>query len=218
MTYHIEFPGEGNRELEAEEIRAEYLAGKIQRRFLAWREGLPDWVKLQDLAAELDLPAAIPPPLPAQRPSPSTSAPAQECDVARAEISNCIFLRAAFFSVIGIGLLFAKEDGVRAIGVCILIFLALPILIADGLRKSSTQMVLTTHRLRMRTGILLKRSNEMVLGKIESTNVEQGILGQLFNYGTIVVRGTGSGAVPMPYISAPVHFREVIQAQLDQRP
>ena len=43
--------------------------------------------------------------------------------------------------------------------------------------------------------------------KIESIQVNQGILGRILNYGSIVVSGAGNPQAPIPGISSPLQFR-----------
>jgi uncharacterized membrane protein YdbT with pleckstrin-like domain len=51
----------------------------------------------------------------------------------------------------------------------------------------------------------------MNLSKIESVNVNQGILGRMLGYGTIVVVGTGGTNEPFAYITDPLTFRKKFQ-------
>ena len=44
----------------------------------------------------------------------------------------------------------------------------------------------------------------MNMDKIESVDVDQSLLGRLFNYGTIHVLGTGQGIESLRLISAPL--------------
>jgi hypothetical protein len=48
--------------------------------------------------------------------------------------------------------------------------------------------------------------------KVESVDVDQSILGRLFDYGTIIVRGTGGSLEPIRHVAAPLTFRGYITA------
>jgi hypothetical protein len=50
----------------------------------------------------------------------------------------------------------------------------------------------------------------MNISKIETVDVMQGILGRIFDYGTVVIRGTGSGIEPLRHIAAPLELRNAI--------
>ena len=52
---------------------------------------------------------------------------------------------------------------------------------------------------------------EMFISKIESVAVYQGMLGRIFNYGTVEIRGTGGSAESFATIAAPLLFRDAIQ-------
>jgi hypothetical protein len=43
--------------------------------------------------------------------------------------------------------------------------------------------------------------------KIEGVTYRQGIVGRIFGYGSVLVRGKGVGQVPIPFIQRPEHFK-----------
>ena len=49
-----------------------------------------------------------------------------------------------------------------------------------------------------------------IMEKVESVIVEQSLFGRLFDYGSIVVRGTGSGIEGLHYIAKPIALRSSI--------
>ena len=51
----------------------------------------------------------------------------------------------------------------------------------------------------------------MNIAKVESVNVDQGIIGRILGYGTITVIGTGGTREPFHYISRPLDFRKAFQ-------
>ena len=53
----------------------------------------------------------------------------------------------------------------------------------------------------------------MNMGKVESVNVDQSILGRVFDYGDITVRGTGAGLSPLRMIENPLSFRNAVIAR-----
>lgn len=54
----------------------------------------------------------------------------------------------------------------------------------------------------------------MVLPKIETIAVQQGILGRMLNYGTIVVVGSGGTREPFKKIAAPLEFRKQVLTEI----
>jgi hypothetical protein len=47
--------------------------------------------------------------------------------------------------------------------------------------------------------------------RIEGVNVLQGILGRIFNFGRVMIRGMGIGEVVLPPINDPIKFRRMIE-------
>lgn len=77
------------------------------------------------------------------------------------------------------------------------------------LRKSS-EFVATNRRVIMKTGIIGRNVFEMRLEKIESIDLRQSIPGRLFNFGTVVVHGTGDTARKFEMIEEPGAFRKAV--------
>ena len=71
-------------------------------------------------------------------------------------------------------------------------------------------MAVTDHRIIHKRGILGRHTIEMVRNKVESVDVVQSFMGRMFNYGTILVRGTGRhfGALPVRRESVAVPQRD----------
>jgi len=53
----------------------------------------------------------------------------------------------------------------------------------------------------------------MHLDKVESVDVDQTIMGRIFNYGDILIRGVGVGIEPLKNIDAPITFRNHVTAE-----
>jgi len=78
----------------------------------------------------------------------------------------------------------------------------------------NAEFAVTNRRVIMKTGWLNRRSLELLLSKIESIAVEQGLSGKLWGYGTIVVSGTGGSHEPFKNIDDPFEFRKQVQEQV----
>ena len=85
--------------------------------------------------------------------------------------------------------------------------LALSSALRAFIRRSSTELAVTDQRVIYKTGLLARHTLEMNRGKVESVAVDQTLLGRLFGYGTVIVRGTGSTFEPIRNISDPLSFR-----------
>jgi uncharacterized membrane protein YdbT with pleckstrin-like domain len=78
------------------------------------------------------------------------------------------------------------------------------------IQRASTELAVTDQRVIYKTGLLARHTLEMNRGKVESVAVDQTLLGRLFGYGTVIVRGTGSTLEPIRNISDPLTFRSYI--------
>jgi len=82
------------------------------------------------------------------------------------------------------------------------------------LRYSSNGLVLTNKRVIVKTGVTSRRSIDIALSKIEGVSIEQTLLGQMFNFGTVIVRGTGGGIEKFPQLGAPAEFTKQVHQQM----
>jgi uncharacterized membrane protein YdbT with pleckstrin-like domain len=77
----------------------------------------------------------------------------------------------------------------------------------------TTETDVTNLRVIHKTGFITRQTFEMSLDKIESVDVDQSILGRIFNYGDVTVRGVGAGKEPIKTIASPLAFRNSITAR-----
>jgi len=77
--------------------------------------------------------------------------------------------------------------------------------------KATTEIVITNKRLVYKRGLVARYVGEMNIDRIEGVNVLQGIMGRIFDYGRIMVRGMGIGEVVLPPIAEPLKFRKAIE-------
>lgn len=79
--------------------------------------------------------------------------------------------------------------------------------IAAAIKYWTTELAITNKRVIAKFGLISRETIEINLQKIESIQVKQGILGRIFNFGSIVVSGAGNPQAPIPGISNPLQFR-----------
>jgi len=72
----------------------------------------------------------------------------------------------------------------------------------------TTELAITNKRVIAKAGLIQRNTVEMNISKIESLMVHQGILGRIFNFGSIVVSGAGNPQAPILGISSPIKFRQ----------
>jgi uncharacterized membrane protein YdbT with pleckstrin-like domain len=80
------------------------------------------------------------------------------------------------------------------------------------IRRATTELAVTDRRVIYKSGVLARHTLEMNRSKVESADVDQSILGRIFGFGTIIVRGTGGSLEPIRMISDPLTFRSHITA------
>ncbi len=98
------------------------------------------------------------------------------------------------------------------------VFLAIAFLAAlpAFFRRMASEFAVTNKRVVVKIGLARRHSTEILLRQVEGITVDQGILGRIFNYGTIVIEGTGSDRTPYTGISAPLKFRLAVQEQIEK--
>lgn len=77
--------------------------------------------------------------------------------------------------------------------------------------KATTEIAVTSSRLVYKRGLVARHVGEISIDRIEGVNVFQSILGRIFNYGRVMVRGMGVGEVILPTIEDPISFRRSIE-------
>jgi len=86
------------------------------------------------------------------------------------------------------------------------------------IRRASTEIVVTTRRVLIKTGILERRTIELLLSKIESVDVTESVSGRMLGFGRVVLRGTGGTPETFERVANPLEFRRQVQSQVDALP
>jgi len=90
-------------------------------------------------------------------------------------------------------------------------------LIFAFLYQINSEFVITDKRLIAKYGTFSRTSIEQRLNKIDSILVKQGLLGSMFNYGRIIVMGTGVSQSPFGPIARPLEFKRAIEQAIDNQ-
>lgn len=101
------------------------------------------------------------------------------------------------------------------VGVILLpVGIGLIFLLVAYIRYKTTELAITNKRVIAKFGFISRRTVELNINKVESIQVEQGIAGRIFDYGSLVISGAGDPQAPIPGISDPMRFRKAfIEAQ-----
>lgn len=84
-----------------------------------------------------------------------------------------------------------------------------------GIEYHFSDYAVTDKRVMMREGFFTRHTNEMRLNTISQVNVDQSLIGQLLNYGTVSINAFGAFDY-YPLISRPGMFQKWVNQQLDQ--
>ena len=87
----------------------------------------------------------------------------------------------------------------------------LTLFIAPIIDKYTDEFAITNKRVIIKTGLISRRTFEMNHSKIESVNVDQGIIGRMLGYGTIRIVGSGGTKETFSKILNPLEFRKKFQ-------
>ena len=119
-----------------------------------------------------------------------------------------IFLKSFFIVLVGI-LLFAFQAIVGGI----VIFFGLLVGLQAFIEYQTSEFGVTTKRVIIKVGFLRRRTLELLLRQVEAISVEQGILGRVFDFGSLTLTGTGGVREVFHNISSPLEFRRRIHGQ-----
>jgi uncharacterized membrane protein YdbT with pleckstrin-like domain len=75
-------------------------------------------------------------------------------------------------------------------------------------RYMTTELAITNKRVIAKFGVISRHTVELNMTKIESVQVNQSILGRIFDFGSLRIAGGGIPSAPVPGISNPLGFRK----------
>ena len=90
------------------------------------------------------------------------------------------------------------------------------LLLAIGplVRYVGSEFAVTNKRVLSKTGFIQRESDETLLSKVEAISVDQGILGRMLGFGTVIITGSGGTEDAFPRIAEPLELRRQIQSQV----
>lgn len=217
------------------EIRSRLISGTIKLSDLCLAGGTSEWKPLSSFAqfatsyreppAPPPVPSsavqAVPPPPPPTALDPKslgsyTAATLQANE--RPLHHTTIHWMALMPSVFGAGLAFIFIGPVAMLAswkgfyvAWLLLLIPVGILLAAAIGVKTSELVITDRRVLIKVGFIRRHTFEMFISKIESVAVYQGMMGRIFDYGTVEIRGTGGSSEAFATIAAPLQFRDAIQ-------
>ncbi len=94
--------------------------------------------------------------------------------------------------------------------------LGLIFLVVAYVKYRTTELAITNKRVIVKTGFIRRSTIEININKVESLQVDQEVLGRMFNFGTLIISGAGTPQAPVAGISRPMEFRKAFIEAQDQ--
>ena len=91
-----------------------------------------------------------------------------------------------------------------------LALVAVVLLVKEWCQWWITEIAVTNRRVIYKRGLIRLQTNEMNMDKVESVQVNQSILGRMFDFGTVRILGTGEGFEALQTIAGPIKLRNSI--------
>ena len=133
-------------------------------------------------------------------------------------LSWIVYHRAIFLLIVGVILIVLERifwGETIVIPVTAVLFGALAIITAihAWFLRWITEIAVTERRVIYKRGFINRHTIEMNMDKVATVDVDQSVLGRLFNYGTVTVQGTGMSFEPLRRIESPLALRNAIIAK-----
>lgn len=132
--------------------------------------------------------------------------------VHRSKLHWIVFLKPIVLALVAFMFLAGKKE-VAPVG-NLLFLIAIVWAVSAFISFKTSEFGITNKRVLIKVGFIRRTSLETLLTKVEGIQVNQGILGRIFNYGTIMVKGTGGTSNPFHKIEEPMEFRKKVQEQI----
>jgi len=131
--------------------------------------------------------------------------------VCRAELHWIIFARAILVLVVGLVLVFVPRIGQAGL---VVLLLGVVMLVPPFVAYRTTELGVTNKRVIVKTGLVRRRTLELLLRQVEAILVDQSLLGRLFGFGSITLTGTGGVREIFHRVRGPLELRRRIQGQV----
>ena len=135
----------------------------------------------------------------------------------RTHLHWVIYVRAALLAVLGLALVVAgfwRPDFyvLAYLGAAVLVVAAI-VWFVQWVKARTSEFAVTNKRVIIKVGLIRRDTLELLLSKVESIGVDQGITGRIAGCGSIVVVGTGGTREVFNNIASPLEFRKHVQAR-----
>ena len=131
--------------------------------------------------------------------------------VYRAALHWIIFARTILVLVAGLVLVFVP--GAVPAGLVVLLVGAV-MLVPPFVSYRTTELGVTNKRVIVKTGLVQRRTLELLLRQVEAISVDQSLVGRMFGFGSITITGTGGVREIFHRVRHPLELRRRIHGQV----
>lgn len=97
----------------------------------------------------------------------------------------------------------------------VLLFLSIVSFLRATVYYLTTELGITNQRIIAKFGFIRRTTFELNVNRVMSLNVQQSLVGRIFNYGDVFVNGIGGVSTPIPVIADPLAFRKVVLSEVE---
>jgi len=126
-----------------------------------------------------------------------------------------IYMKNILLIVFGVIIINAAKNNLGSGVGGVLVMIALIGLVGAYMRSKSSEFVVTNRRIMLKTGVLRRKLVELQLNRAEGLSVDQGIIGRMFNFGSIIVTSGGVKEVFSP-IAKPYEFKKQVNNAIEE--
>ncbi len=135
----------------------------------------------------------------------------------RATVTWTVYAPALLLALCALVSLVVAETSIPLLGVgsfatVVFALAALFAFVPAWFRRVATEIAVTDRRIILKRGLMRRHTVEMNMQKVETVDVDQTLLGRVFNYGNVTIRGTGSSFETLSRIDSPLKLRTTITA------
>jgi uncharacterized membrane protein YdbT with pleckstrin-like domain len=131
--------------------------------------------------------------------------------VHRAELHWILFARAILVLVAGLILAFVPRIAPSGL---VVLLVGVAMLVPPFVAYRTTELGVTNKRVIVKTGLVRRRTLELLLRQVEAISVDQSLLGRIFGFGSITLTGTGGVREIFHQVRDPLELRQRIHGQV----
>lgn len=102
-----------------------------------------------------------------------------------------------------------------SIGAGVVTLVGIMSLLSAFTRQTTTEVVMTNHRLILKVGVISRATYEIMANRITGANLYQNFTGRLLGFGTVWVHGAGGEVSPISRIANPQVFQNAVMGVLE---